>query len=136
MLTAWTWSGESEESAMNLTEDQRKMLTEKLLEEEPPYYKCVATNEQRHPCPARTCWSCEHQRSDYRTFSTYQDLGDCMEKLVEKGLWEAFESFCTKRWVSEKSGIRNFNVWLFRPTDESGNPHFCRLCAEFLEGLK
>lgn len=102
-----------------MTDDQRKMLTEFLDED---YY------DSKFPH-----WG-EHTN---RTFTTWQDIGDVKEKLVEKKLWWKFihyfddkPPYCNTDSVYQDDES-SFWDWLFRPTVD-GKSHFCRLVAEFL----
>lgn len=116
---------------MNLTEDQRKTLTEFLGE-------CWHSfrSSMYYSFPDR-CLDCGKLITslDRRSFLTYQDLGDVKDALVKKGLWD---SFYWKEWcyyadeVPNSGGEAEFTAWLFCPADENDNPHFCRLCSEFL----
>ncbi len=108
-----------------MTDTQRKMLTEWLGER-------WLTNQE-----------CIDSYASNRCFDTWQDVGDCKDKLVEKGLWDDFLNWICRKVVgigyysdSKSPLLTVFGVtWLFRPTDESGQPHFCRLVAEFLKAL-
>lgn len=95
-------------------------------------------------CP--TC-SLEEQRS----FDTPQDVFDLKDRLVEDGLWNKFYNFSHEFWLHNRDcrydkddkgdfvkfiGRSSFINWIFRTTDEHGEPHFARLCCEFLEGRK
>ena len=135
------------EEAMNLTENQKRLLTEFLGEcwheyiKQPPLEKWEIDQGyiQTALC---SCGSHSCLKSN-RTFTTYQDLGDVKDKLVEKGLWRKFwwfsfekESKARKLASGEVFSFSEWDAWLFRPTDESGNPHFCRLVSLFLEETK
>lgn len=129
-----------------LSDDQKKMLTEKLLWE-----CCHEWINDSYNFPKCHCSKCEIDLTELfgdgnRTFLTWQDLGDCKEALVKKGLGEEFIKFCYNKWVYPDTQVKinpatilairssaNFDLWLFRPTDEKGEAHFCRLVAEFME---
>lgn len=115
-----------------MDESMKKMLTEWLGE-------CRHEFVEEMLIPAKDrCIHCSRLRiqvsdMDNRTFTTWQDLGDVKEKLVEKGMWEEFYWYARDAW--EESHILNresseFSSWLFRPINEKGEPHFCRLVAE------
>jgi hypothetical protein len=115
---------------MNLTEDQKRLLTEFLGEEIHPRteYRCygkIRGSDETNNC---------HFVQESRQFDTWQDLGDVKDKLVEKGLWYDFSLFADNQ--CESLDWRDVYVWLFNPLDEQGNPHFCRLVAEYLEERK
>ncbi len=109
-----------------MTDDQRRMLTgyigEKWGEE---YYD-----------PENRIY-----RSDYnRTFATWSDLGAVKEAIVKKGEWIAFHCFCRQMWLDKTASFRidlipdsysEYTLWLFRPTDEAGEPHFACLVCEW-----
>jgi len=103
---------------MNMTESQKRLLTELLGE----------------------CWSI--YTSCQRTFATYQDLGDVKDALVKKELYFDFYRHCEYKFfqeISDKDDQYNrsmFSLWLFRPLDEHGNVHFCWLVAEYIQTIK
>ena len=104
--------------SMHLTDEQRRMLTEKLLEE--PW-------ENEMMC----C------RSMNRTFLTPQDLIDCKKALVKKGKWNKFRAFANNKWGEDEEETSFFPIWSgVLALDETGEAHFCRLVAEFMEVLK
>ncbi len=109
-----------------MNNDQKKMLTEFLGKKWNDYYRSITKNRDR-------------------TFLTWDDLGACKDKLVGKGLINDFYAFSfelfklernQRHYSEEVDGLGIFFTWLFRPVDESGEPHFCRLVAEFLEERK
>ena len=125
---------------MNLTEDQKRLLTEFLGECWHEFSKDVEGFDG--PCVKCRTW---RSSSIVRTFLTYQDLGDVKDKLVEKGLWAAFLEYviCQNKGYKDEWFFQDEDTniflnpaginWIFRPLNEQGNPHFCRLAAEFLE---
>jgi hypothetical protein len=125
--------------AMNLSEDQKRLLTEFLGECWHEFSKDVEGFDG--PCVKCRTW---RSSSIVRTFLTYQDLGDVKEKLVEKGLWSSFLIYAICKFQDERGlgaggytkDIPGLFIWFLCPLDEQGNPHFCRLVAEFLEGQK
>jgi hypothetical protein len=122
-----------------MTDESRRILTEYLGEcwHEPcgPYTPGIMCS-----CGKRS-YNAKHAENN-RTFTTWDDLGAVKEKLAEKkGDWWRFIIYCY--------GIRNetydttydspasgFMSWLFRPIDENGKPHFCRLVAEWLKEVR
>lgn len=116
---------------MNLTDDQRRMLTEKLLGE--CWHKTSSASTE-------WCIKCKSWiEGPGRTFLTWQDLGDCKEALVKKGLWRKFLDYCDKQHQPKERDffpLYDFVDWLFCLTDEGGEAHFCRLVAEFMEERK
>jgi len=65
-----------------------------------------------------------------RTFTTWQDLGDLKEKLVDKGLYDRFSFYAQKQLdkIPGPSGNRRrFDDWLLNPR------RFCQLVADFLK---
>ena len=122
---------------MNLSDDQKKILLKLLKEGQ--HREAYDWPTGRPTC---TCgYTCktesgldQHIKSHTRTFITWQDLGDCKDVLVKKGLWEEFECQCYPKWnLHPIPMIMSFANWLFHPTDENGEAHFCRLVAEFME---
>jgi hypothetical protein len=108
-----------------MTDEQRKRLTKYLGEK---WYECNIP-----PCTheKNCCYN--------RTFDTWQDLGAVKEKLVEKGGWRDFINYAYGEFIRDNPNCHSmygFDDWLFRPIDESGKPHFCRLVAEWLESRK
>ncbi len=122
-----------------MTDDQKQMLTEKLLDECWHYPEAESNLFRCKKCNT-IFWQVTIKDRDAfnRTFTTWQDVGDCKDKLVEKGLWNEFDEWAFMKWDALKPfndlsrHIGEFNNWLFLPVDESGEPHFCRLVAEFL----
>jgi hypothetical protein len=125
-----------------MTDDQRRRLTEYLGEcwHEPcgPYTPGIMCS-----CGKRS-YNAKHAENN-RTFTNWPDLGAVKEKLVEKGDWfRRFKSYAASKWLDDEdemeryeiSDVAAFMVWLFRPIDENGKPHFCRLVAEWLESRK
>jgi len=116
-----------------MSDNWRKVLTEQLLGE------CW---HDWHRSAGFGNWLCHTCRKEVmiqipnRTFITWQDVGDVKEKLVEMGRWERFF-----RYASLKCPYTNFDqvrddvvayitAWLFRPINEQGEPHFCKLCYD------
>ncbi len=133
---------------MTLTESQKKMLTEFIGE---CWHEIVVGKEMYWKYFCESCKE-EFPNPSYprawkpRSFLTWQDLGDCNEALVKKGLGEEFIKFCYNKWVYPETQVKinpatilairssaGFDLWLFRPTDENDKAHFCRLVAEFME---
>jgi len=75
------------------------------------------------------CHKCEKEmmiQVPHRTFSTWQDVGDVKEKLVEMGRWDEFYNWMML--MEDASAVESKAVaWLFRCTNEQGEPHFCKL---------
>ena len=131
---------------MLLTDKQKKMLTENLLNEKwhdaghmRSAIECNNNNDmdlwsERDKTVVRNYFS-------NRTFLTPQDLMDCKEALVKKRKWEEFENqayviYEKTDWIKFSDLTINpaaFTCWLFRTVNEKGEAHFCRLVAEFME---
>jgi hypothetical protein len=131
-----------------MTDDQRKRLTEYLGEcWHKGYWYCNCCKEEISPTRVtyqEQCDTCGQyvEWVSNRTFTNWPDLGAVKEKLVEKGDWfRRFKSYAASKWLDDEdemeryeiSDVAAFMVWLFRPIDENGKPHFCRLVAEWLE---
>jgi hypothetical protein len=67
-----------------------------------------------------------------RTFTTWQDLGDLKDKLVEEGLWRKFEKFAVMAFYAPRGPdtLEGFTDWLFNPI------RLPELVAEFLKGRR
>jgi hypothetical protein len=119
---------------VNLTDDEKKLLTELLGERwhdiELSFHDGMVSTcscgaggvKARMECPKNN-----------RTFTTWQDLGDLKNKLAEKGLWQEFYQLCARnykatrmvnwKWIDESS----VSSWLINPGV------FIPLVAEFLK---
>jgi hypothetical protein len=127
---------------MNLTENQKRLLTEFLGEcwheyiKQPPLEKWEIDQGyiQTALC---SCGSHSCLKSN-RTFTTYQDLGDCMGKLVEKGKladfveWVLNYAYCNKIILSRREHVGV--AWCWWETLSALDR--CQLVAEFLEDRK
>ena len=113
---------------MKLTEAQKKTLTELIDETLQPddysYYECQKCH-WRVPIYNKKP---NVSFSQYRTFLTPDDQQKCIDKLVEKELWEKFWNYA---WEKAPYG-EHAPGWIIRPT-VNGYPHFCLLVADFLE---
>jgi hypothetical protein len=114
-----------------LTDDQKKRLTLYLGEcwHEVVWVKIIPW----HDCQEKTLLtcSCGNEWCDLahfeqnRTFDNYEDFGALKDKLVENGVWDAFDTFAFDSWIeSEVKGT--YSEWLFRPES-------CGLVAEYLK---
>jgi hypothetical protein len=133
-----------------MTDDDRKLLTEKLLGEE---WHEWFDDGGKHFSEWRsyTCGICGKNVESpvepaNRTFLTWQDVGDVKDKLVEKGMWREFENHAYSLGGYEGPAAMSdiidgkyvvyypseFTVWLFRPVNEKGEAHFCQLAVDFL----
>ncbi len=125
---------------MKLTDDQKKMLTEFLGE---CWHEMKVIGGVRECCcGVKGNIATLFMHKGNRTFLTPDDQQACKDMLVEKGMWAKFYYWAEFQWADSDLEIdmklfgASFNEWLFRPVDEYGEPHFCRLVAEFLEGRK
>jgi hypothetical protein len=109
---------EGADKAMN--EDDKKLLTEFLEEcwhKLDIYLVCVR-------CGRTPCFPEEWKA--HRTFTTWQDLGDLKEKLVEKGMWKEFLFFYADIGPVDPQKTTDWFDHLLNPTV------FIPLCVEFL----
>jgi hypothetical protein len=124
-----------------MTESDKKLLTE-FLEECRHESDGLSYDSKNLTQP----WICKYCKvpfgvRDWRTFTTWGDLGACKDALVEKGLWRKFIAYALNEWLDSISTNQSrlywdearFTEWLFRPVDENGEPHFCRLVADWLK---
>lgn len=87
----------------DLTEQEKQDLTEKVLN------KCWHERGSRTwfnpiaPLSADVyeCAKCYKKGIDNRTFDTFQDAGDLMNKLIEKGWWHEFYEFAKEDYMSD-----------------------------------
>ena len=118
-----------------LTEDDKKRLTEFLGEcwhekSGKSYFPIGIKGIPRGP-ESYLCAKCNTKFYDnqFRTFTTWEDLGALQEKLVEAERWWEFEQqFCLIKWDWVEQGkYQSFLDWIFTPT------RFCWLVSEYLE---
>jgi hypothetical protein len=122
-----------------MNDADRKILTEMIGEcwHEDKLFKCDDGSSFIR-CP-----KCKLPISKWnlRSFTTPDDLFAVKEAIEKMGKWEEFFTTTFNEWyaVTEIPDDRDrdamFSTWLFRPTI-NGEPHFCQLVAEFLEGRK
>jgi hypothetical protein len=124
-----------------MEENDRKLLTEFLGEcwhENPG--KPIST----YAADVFTCVKCGeyfNRLNSGRTFTTWQDMGDVKEKLVE-GEWAKFWHYAEEKFMeepideeeliyreTEDSFVTDFANWLIQPT------RFCQLAVDFLKGV-
>ncbi len=115
---------------MNLTESQKKALTEYIGE---PLYD--TTYDEVEYCGVKVYKA-------LRTFTTGNDMVAVKEAIVKRGEWGSFYLFARNPFELEAlvpcddgdedaTYDSDYSAWLFRPTDEAGEPHFCRLVCEW-----
>jgi hypothetical protein len=113
-----------------MTQDDCKLITEKLLGECWHEENVLTTTWPCHKCGVEPCHN--------RTFTTPQDFFACFEKLVELGEWdESFGKFCLEQEMetypqSLSEAILHFSKWVISRT-ESGHYRLCCLIAEWLK---
>ena len=113
----------------DLTEDDKKRLTEFLGEcwhekSGKSYFPIGIKGIPRGP-ESYLCAKCNTKFYDnqFRTFTTWEDLGALQEKLVEKRRWRDFDAFALVKW----DGSIGIVLWLLYPT------RFCWLVSEYLK---
>ena len=122
-----------------MTDDQKKMLAENLLHEcwhEWEHEELTIPNNGYSICRCGATIPDSTTPPDNlnRTFLTWQDLGDCVSALRKADLWSRFEEFAFFDWHKQSiMKMTTLTDYLLHPTDEKGEPHFCRLAAEFME---
>jgi hypothetical protein len=120
------------EEVMNytLTDDDRKLLTEKVLGE---CWHERGTKGRFNPYTKTETWECGkcgNKGTDNRSFATLQDRHDLAEALMEKRLWGDFESSAYGEWIeSSIMELNSFAYWLLVEQPE----RFAILCCLFME---
>jgi hypothetical protein len=125
-----------------MNDDQRKRLITLYIGEcwHDGYWYCGYCGEETSPARVtytEKCDTCGQYVAwvNNRTFATWDDLGAVKEKLVEKGDWRDFINYAHGEFIRDNPNCHSmygFDDWLFRPIDENGKPHFCRIVAEWL----
>jgi hypothetical protein len=118
-----------------MTEDEKKDVTENFLGECLHIIQWYPTDQG----PGyNQCLICKEINPRNRTFTTWQDYGDCIEKLVENGEWRDFyirarDMFCNDFMVVclRDDMEAEYNTWLHSRT-ESGEFRLCQLVSEFI----
>jgi hypothetical protein len=127
-----------------MTDDDKKLLTKFLGEcwhekSGISYFCPVLPGFPTRP-DSFLCSKCgaKFTEDQIRTFTTWQDLGDLLNKLSEKwDRWDRFSLYAWHRWWNEgdedehptpsiKDMRRDFSLWLLNPAV------FIPLCVEFL----
>ncbi len=89
------------------------------------------------------CPACS--KNEWRSFFTPYDQQACKDALAREGFWKEFFQWGMRRFdlvalcpdeKQEGCYESDYIDWLFRPVDENGEPHFCRLVCDFLESKK
>ena len=119
-----------------MTDEDKKLLTEFLGE-------CWHGEVDGHTCSCDMKFYYKKQLLDHiqndnknrqRSFTTWQDMGDLKEKLVEKGRYEGeygFARFAHDKWYTQFHTIfKSYDGWLLNPAV------FIPLVAEFLRREK
>lgn len=123
-----------------ITNTQRKLLTEKLLDEcwhEYILNKEWNTKNSSKPVSSCSCgnrgvyvWECCIKAN--RTFTSPADQKAVMRKLVEKGLWEEFTYYskehCIRSLKVKVPALSKYTEWLFLEEER-----FCWLAGEFMK---
>ncbi len=125
-----------------LSESQKKALTAYIGEcwhEDITHYDTA----EFHKCSCGKDFTFSDEGTRYfeqhlttnRTFLTGNDMVAVMEAIVKKGEWRGFLKYVEDEFEKVRdvnlSWTEAFLAWLFRPTDEAGEPHFCRLVCEW-----
>jgi hypothetical protein len=138
-----------------MIESDRKLLTEFLGESDHTQTSkennCLKIKRKdRATCSCGYCCKTDSGLKQHiikftRTFTTWSDLGAVKDKLVEVGKWEEFCKYAFDQ-TDETGGLcyvievelydAVFLAWLFRPTNERGEAHFCQLAADYIKQLK
>ena len=118
-----------------MTEENRKLLTEFLGKKWHEQLICLdPENDLWRECSCGLrYWYTAHHNNEYsnHTFTTWQDLGDLKNKLVEFKKWDSFEFYAAYTiWAKDKETSLGFTEWLLSPE------RFCQLVADFLKESK
>ena len=121
-----------------LTESDKKILTEKLLDECWHTYSSEGANEP----DVRICTKCRRYSfesnipSTYRTFTTPDDFFAIFDKLVERGEWNEFITRKIGEWESKNNyvdhEIPEFTAWLYSKNNK-GEWVLADLAVEWLK---
>ncbi len=105
----------------NLTEDSKRLLTERGLDE--CWHRLIHLGWQNWicSCGARSC----EKSSMHRTFTTFQDAGELAVKLVERGLVQQFEV-----WLVYSGHVDSLKAWEVPFWLISGPGRFCWLVIQ------
>ena len=111
-----------------MIEEDKKLLTKYLGERWHAILNTVQSIEYGTLCKC-SCGAinCEKDAM-HRTFTTWQDLGDLKEKLVEKDIFDSFGRLAINRWaekLNNKETSSNYVEWLLNPA------RFCQLVADW-----
>jgi len=109
-----------------MDEKGRKLLTEWLGECWHEFEEVVRKNYVTHvKCKLCGNWHMgtirAHEGKHTRTFDTWQDLGNCKEKLVEEGLWEQFFFECAQYYGVITGRVAVYTDWLITPPPVSAS---------------
>jgi hypothetical protein len=129
---------------MNLTEADKKYLTEEVLGE--CWHEVVGEIED-DGVHRTYCTKCDRDRSygdyNHRTFTTQADMMALYSALFKAGKWEEFYWNCKGDWIFEREfrkegfdiGESKFTAWLFCLSDEEYG-EACARVIEFWKGAK
>jgi hypothetical protein len=122
------------ETMNELTQDDCKLITEKLLGEK--WHKWIDDKGMcacgHYHSPTADLYGGKLPSYMNRTFQAPQDFFACFEKLVELGEWDEFEWWSIQR---QPIGSVSYIQWLLSRT-ESGEFRLCQLVAEWLTAQK
>jgi hypothetical protein len=114
-------AAEGDRAMTDLTEAQKKMLTELLGEcWHPPLW----------PIDNSYCRVCG-KGAEWRSFTTSQDRTDLAEALMKVGKWGKFLKHSENEWAQDAT-IPEFTYWLMVENPK----RFCKLVSKFMEEEK
>ncbi len=116
-----------------LTEEDRKFLTEKVLNE------CWHEIVERYDLVMAVCSCGAHDTATFilrhieehnRTFTTPQDQKDLMRVIKRKGKWNEFVFYAHEQWLKSLGRITT-DEWMFFYWLQDEEERFCKLAADF-----
>lgn len=120
-----------------LSDEQKKMLTEFLgecwHESEEDDRRCIHCQKHLEGWRIKDLKNNDifivNSKIEYRTFTSWQDLGDLKENIVKMGEWESFLIYAASTFSPDRE-MKNFTNYLLDPT------RFSELVARWWEERK
>lgn len=116
-----------------LSDEQKKMLTEEVLGvcwHKTAVWTSWIPEGRKARVEGWLCPKCNDYWESPRPFTSWQDLGDLKDKIVEMGEWWDFEKYCFHQWNKTTIATGYCLPWLIDPT------RFCSLVASWWKERK